>query len=149
MSEIRALALEAMKEKGAADAAALRVQAAELDGTALIAEEQRIPAFSPEKDYTSWPAGAPVSDEGQVWTLIQPYNAADHSGRPASLRALWGLAHTRDPERAKGFVAPMGTSGLYMEGECCTLEGHVWRSLVDGNAYSPAEYPQNWEDLGA
>ena len=146
MSEVKTLALDAMKAKGAADAAGLRGRAAELDGTALIAEEVRIPAFDPEKDYSGWPAGAPVRDGGQVWTLLQPHNAAHYSGRPAELRALWGLAHTKDPERAKEFVAPLGTSGLYMQGECCVFEGSVWRCLTDSTAYRPGEHAQSWEE---
>ena len=147
MREIKTLALEAMRAKGTADAAELRGRAAGLDGTALIAEEIRIPAFDRSKDYSGWPAGAPVSDGGQVWTLLQPHNAAHYSGRPAELRALWGLAHTRDPERARAFVAPLGASGLYMAGECCVFEERVFRCLTDNTAYSPAEHAQSWEEV--
>lgn len=142
--------LDVMRTRGRADALDLRGRAADMDGTAIIAEEAKAPAFDPAKDYSKWPAGAPVQDEGQVWTLIQPHNAADYEGRPSTLRALWGLCHTKDPARAKPFVAPEGTSGLYAKGECCTDPeaddpAAVYRSKVDDNAYSPSAYPQNWE----
>lgn len=91
------LILTMMRAQGKTDALSLRSRSAGMDGTAIIAEEEKIPAFNPEKDYSSWPAGAPVTDEGQVWTLIQPYNAANYDGRPSTLRALWGLAHTKNP----------------------------------------------------
>jgi hypothetical protein len=30
-------------------------------------------------------------------------------------------------------------------GDRVTFEGQVWVSLVDSNAWSPAEYPAGWE----
>lgn len=133
-----------MRSMGRADALDLRARAGELDGTAIIAEESKIPAWDGGRDYSQWPAGAPVTDDGQVWVLLQPHNAAHYAGRPASLRALWGLAHTKDPAMAKPFVAPLGTSGLYMAGECCTDGGAVFRCMTDNTAYSPAELPSAW-----
>lgn len=150
------LILGVMREQGRSDALSLRIRAADMDGTAIIAEESKAPAFDPQKDYSSWPVGAPVADEGQVWTLIQPHNAANYPGlRPSGNRACWGLAHTTDPAKAKPWVASYGTSGLYALNECCTYpytDGtpHVFRNLYDGNEYPPltqgAEY--RWEDLG-
>ena len=144
------LILTMMRAQGKTDALSLRSRSAGMDGTAIIAEEEKIPAFNLEKDYSSWPAGAPVTDEGQVWTLIQPYNAANYDGRPSTLRALWGLAHTKNPVKAKPYVAPFGTSGLYAKDECCTDPdaedpAAVYRSKCDNNAYSPSAYPANWE----
>ncbi len=144
--------LNIMRAQGRADALVLRSRAGQMDGTALIREEDKIPAFDPSKDYTSWPIGAPVTDGGQVWTLLQPYNAAYYPQRPVELRSLWGLAHTRDPARAKPWVAPLGTSGVYSAGECCTDPesedpAAVWRSRVDNNAFSPSQYEANWEKV--
>ena len=84
-------------------------RAADMDGTAIIAEEAKLPSFAPAKDYSNWPWGAPVADGGQVWTLLQPHNTANYEGRPATLRALWELRHTKDPAHAKPFVEPYGT----------------------------------------
>lgn len=129
--------LDIMRRQGRADALELRARAKDISGTELIAQETAVPAFDPAKDYSSWPVGSPVADGGQVWTLLQPYNAAHYSGRPAELRALWGLAHTKDPDRAKPWVAPLGTSGLYAAEEVCIHEGKVWRNLREGNEYPP------------
>lgn len=141
--------LDAMRSQGKADALSLRSRAADMDGTSIIAEESKVPAFDPTKDYSLWPVGSPVSDvvdgEPQVFGLLQPYNAANYEGTPNTLRALWSLMHTKDPAKAKAWVAPLGTSGLYMLGECCKVDGIVYRSIVDNNAYSPADYAANWE----
>ena len=126
-----------------------------MDGTAIIAEEDHIPAWSEKADYTAQPAGIPVQDEGQVWLLLIPHNAAHYTGRPSKNRALWGLAHTTDPHKAKPWVASYGTSGLYKIDECCTWlhpDGttHVHRNKQDNNQYPPLTLNVEdwWEDLG-
>lgn len=152
MTTAKDTVLSILRSQGRADALDLRARAGQMDGTALIREEDKVPAFDPSKDYTSWPIGAPVADGGQVWTLLQPYNAANYPQRPAELRSQWSLAHTKDPSRAKPYVAPLGTSGMYMTGECCTDPDYedptaVWRSLTDNNVWSPTQYAQNWEKV--
>ena len=146
----RAEELDIIRRSGKADALDLRERAPSLTGTEVIAEESKVPAFDPAKDYTNWPVSAPVADEDQVWILLIPHNAANYSGRPSTLRALWGLAHTTDPAKAKPWVASYGTSGLYKLDEVCTYNGHIWRNLYNDNDYPP-ETPNvedRWEDLG-
>lgn len=142
----KAYTLNMLREKGKSDAEKLQVEAATgvVTQTEIIRRESAVPEFDPQKDYTSWPVNAPVSDEGQVWLLLQPYNAANYTGRPSTLRALWGLAHTTDVALAKPYVAPYGTSGMYMIGECCLWEEAVYISTTDNNVWTPTDYPQGW-----
>ena len=147
--------LNIIRQQGKADALALREASPDMTGTELIDQEQKIPQFDPQKDYSGWPVGAPVSDEGQVWPLLMPHNAASYVGRPSTLRALWSLAHTKDPKKAKPWVASYGVSGLYMLGECCTYpytDGttHVFRNKYDNNEFPPLtlNVEDRWEDLG-
>lgn len=133
---------------GKHDAQLLREEAKDLTGTQIIAREMSIPAFDSAKDYSGWPVGAPVTDEDQVWLLIQPYNAANYPGRPSTLRALWGLAHTKDPVKAKAWVDAYGTSGVYMKDECYKDEdGNVWKSLQDNLVYDAVALPTAWEKV--
>ena len=133
---------------GRSDALVLRQEAAKLTGTQIIDREHAVPAWRKDADYTSAPAGTPVADGGQVWLLIQPHNAAHYAARPAGLRALWGLAHTTNPERAKAWVSPYGTSGLYQPGECYRDDDGVVQRLKPGykDMDRPAsERPEAWE----
>ena len=134
------------RSMGRNDALALRSEAANMTGTQIIDREHAAPAFDPQKDYSAWPDGAPVTDEEQVWLLLQPYNAAHYEGRPSDLRALWGLAHTTNPAKAKPWVDPYGTSGMYMTGEVYEdADGNVWRCLQDNTVYDAATWPDAWE----
>lgn len=131
---------------GRSDALKLREEAANLTGTQIIDREHSAPAFDPAKDYSAYPVGAPVTDEEQVWTLIQPYNAANYAGRPSTLRALWGLAHTTNPAKAKPWVNAYGTSGMYMTGEVYKdADGNVWKAKQDNLVNDAAAYPDGWE----
>ncbi len=142
------LVLNILRNQGKNDALDLRSRAKDMDGTAIIAEEGKIPPFDPEKDYSSCPSGTPVTDEGQVWQLITPYNAKNYSGTPSSLRALWSLCHTKNPSEAKAWVDPCGTSGMYMAGECYKdTDGKVHRCLQDNNVYDAVAYSNAWEDV--
>ena len=138
--------LDIFREAGRQAALELRGAASGMTGTEIIDREQDAPMFDPEKDYTGFPVGSPVRDEGQVWILLQPYNAAFYPQRPAELRTLWGLAYTTDPAKAKPWVDPYGTSGMYMKGECyIDSDGKVWRCLQDNVVYDAGEYPAYWE----
>ena len=137
--------IDIYRQMGRNDALALRKEAAGLTGTQIIDREVAVPQFDPAKDYSAWPAGSPVTDEGQVWLLIQPYNAAHYEGRPSTLRALWGLAHTTNPEKAKPWVDPYGTSGMYMSGECYKdKDGNVWQAKQNNLVHDAASYPAGW-----
>lgn len=141
-------AIVKMKEKGADDAAALRTKANTMTGTEIIAAEIAVPDFDATKDYSACPVGTPVADEGQVWTLIQPHNAANYQGRPSTLRALWGLCHTTDPAKAKPWVDANGTSGMYMKDECYKdASGKVHRCLQDNVVYDASALPSAWEEV--
>ena len=138
--------IDVFREMGRANALKLREEAAALNGTQIIAREHDAPMWDEKKDYSAWPAGSPVTDEGQVWLLLQPHNAAHYPGStPENTAALWSIRHTKDPARAKPWAAPAGTSGLYMADECCLWDGAVYRCVRDDNPYSPGDMLEWWE----
>lgn len=144
-----------MYEEGRRNALDLASRAPQMDGTSIIAEEGKIPMWRASADYSKLEAGIPVQDEDQVWTLLIPHNAANYTGRPSSLRSLWGLLHTKDPAKAKPWMASYGVSGLYKVDECCTYPAsdgtiHVFRNKYDNNEFAPLtlNVEDRWEDLG-
>lgn len=146
----------AMRTQGRADALELAARAPQMDGTAIIAEENKIPAWGENAVYTSAQVGWPVQDQGQVYQIMMPHTPAHNPGyRPSDLRAIYSLLHTTNPAKAKPWMPSYGTSGLYKLNECCTYpddEGvvHVWRNLWDNNEFPPLtlNVENRWEDLG-
>lgn len=146
--------LQRERERGKADALDLAERAKNMDGTAIIAEETKVPLFVWGTDYSACPAGTPIADdvdgEIQIFTMITPVNTAHYPGiTPNTERSLFSLCHTTDPKKAKGYVAPLGISGLWALNECCVENGRVYRNLYEGNEFPPSVLPDRWEDLGA
>lgn len=137
-----------IKEQGKVNALDLRNRAKDMTGTEIIAEESKIPEFDNNKDYSGWAVGSPCLCDGQVYGLLQPYNAAYHPGTtPADLPALWRVLHTTEPTKAKPYVKPTSTSDMYLKGECMIWrDGTVKRALRD-TVYDPDEYAADWEGV--
>ena len=105
-------------------------------------------------------AAAGVTD-GDVWR--QPTSAVDaypkdwtvqHNDKTwVSLIAanVWepGLSGWREVvEEGSGapeWVQPTGAHDAYQTGDTVTFEGAEYKSLIDGNTWSPTAYPQGWE----
>ncbi len=79
-------------------------------------------------------------------TLVTDRTRADVETLAAALLAIYSIKHTQDPKRAKPYMTPNGTSGMYMAGDCAVDAGHVRRSGIDNNVWRPTEYPAGWED---
>lgn len=151
MADIVTMTQEELRERGKADAAALAAKAVEgsADGTVLIDQEDTIPTWR-QRDYSQVPVGTPYKWQGQVYKLWQQHDATQQpTWSPDQAVSLWDVCHTTDPAKAKPYTAPQGSRGLYNNGEVCLVDGHVWRSIMDNNAWTPSGYPQGWEDLGA
>ena len=107
-------------------------------------------------------AAAGVTD-GDVWR--QPTSAVDaypkdwtvqHNDKTwVSLSAanVWepGLSGWREVvEEGSGapeWVQPTGEHDAYQTGDTVTFEGAEYTSLIDGNVWSPTDYPQGWEKI--
>ena len=150
MADIVTMAREELRERGAADAAALAAKAVDgsADGTSLIDQEDTIPTWR-QRDYSQVPVGTPYKWQGQVYKLWQQHDATQQPDwSPDKAVSLWDICHTTDPAKAKPYQTPQGSRGLYQNGDVCVVDGHVWRSKIDNNSWTPSGYPQGWEDLG-
>lgn len=139
--------LTTMRKYGKAAAEDLQARAPEMNGTEIIAEEGFVPDFDPARQYRDYPAGYLCrSAAGNVVKLIQPYDSSVYTQQPEELSAQWGFYWSTDPKKAKPFIA-ISTSP-YMTNDCCTHNGHVWRSGQDNNVWAPGTVNVKWTDLG-
>lgn len=145
---------DAMKEKGKLDAADFQTRSAEMTGTEMYAEEEKVPSFKAAvalKNMLERKAGQTdgfvcKSSAGRVVRLIQNYDSTVYTAEPEELSAQWRFVWSTDPRKALPFIS-LATSP-YATGDCCTYEGHVWRSGQDNNTWAPGTVNIDWEDLG-
>ena len=142
--------IDAMKDRGFFDASELQARSDTMTGTELYAEEEKIPSFAAAvalKNMLERPVGFVCkSSAGRVVKLLQPYDSTVYTAEPEELPAQWGFKWSQDPKKARPFIA-LSTS-TYATGDCCTHDGHVWRSGQDGNVWAPGTTGVSWEDLG-
>ncbi len=138
---------DAMRAKGLDDAAKLQQESASMTGTELYAEEDKIPDFTAAcavMNMLQRPVGFVCrSTAGHVVKLLQVYDSNTYPAEPEELPAQWGFVWSKDPAKAREFVA-ISTSP-YMTGDCCTEGGVIYRSTMDNNVWPPSGYPQGWE----
>lgn len=143
------LYIDAMHAKGLADAKDLQERSAEMTGTALYSEADKIPEFKAavaKMNMLDRPVGFVCrSSAGRVVKLLQVYDSTVYTGEPEELPAQWGFKWSTDPSKALPFIA-LSTSP-YSKGDCCTEGGKTWRSKIDNNVHSPSAYPQGWQDV--
>ena len=145
------LVLETMRRAGKTAAEALQQRSSGMTGTELYAEDDYIPAFQAavaKMNMLERKAGQAdgfvcKSSAGRVVRLIQNYDSTVYTQEPEELPAQFGFVWSKDPAKALPFAAI--STGPYNTGECCTEDGVVYRSTIDGNVWAPSAYPQGWE----
>lgn len=142
--------LQTMQQAGLIQAQAIQAQAPDMTGTELYAQEYYIPDFQAAKAAKNMLERSPGfvcrSTSGRVVRLLQVYDSTVYTQEPEDLPAQWGFVWSTDPAKALPFIA-MSTSP-YGTGECCTENGHVYRSTIDNNVWAPSAYGQGWTDFG-
>ena len=143
--------LQTMQQAGLTQAQSLQERSPEMTGTELYAPEDYIPGFQASKAAKNMLERSPGfvcrSTAGRVVRLLQVYDSTVYPQEPEDLPAQWGFAWSTDPAKALPFIS-MATSP-YATGDCCTENGHIYRSTIDNNVWAPSGYPDGWEDLGA
>lgn len=141
--------METIKHMAELAAQTVQTKAATMTGTELNAEDTFIPDFQAAKEKMNMlqrPVGFVCkSSAGRVVKLLQVYDSTIYTAEPEDLPAQWGFVWSKDPAKAKPFVA-ISTSP-YNKDECCTDGGKVYRSKIDNNVWKPTEYPQGWQEV--
>ena len=142
------IVIAALHTQGKAQAQAFRGKAIaeSLDGTAVIANEHLLPEWK-QGVYPAEIIGTPLQYEGQAYRVWQAHDSTNNPDwNPRDAVSLFDIYHTKDPEKAKPYMAPQGTRGLYQTGECMVwTDGLVYLSVADNNAYTPEAMPEYWQ----
>lgn len=124
--------LRAMIEKAAAGLG---------DEDALEAVEL-FPAWAADTAYT---VGQRLRHGGKLYRCEQAHTS-QAGWEPPNVPALW--TEVALPGEIPVWRQPTGAQDAYMMGDRVhypDADSPVYRSLIDGNVWSPADYPQGWE----
>lgn len=138
--------MAALRKQGASEALNLQNRASNLTVTELNAEDNHIPEFQISKSVKNMLyrqiGFICKSSAGRVVRLLQNYDSDIYKGEPENLPAQWGFVWSKDPAKAKPFIA-ISTSP-YMIDECCSENDIVYKSKIDNNVWAPSAYPAGW-----
>lgn len=95
------------------------------------------PWSQPVAAFDAYPEGWEVEHAGKVWVSLTPANVWEPS--VSGWREVAGES-TGPPE----WVAPTGAHDAYRKGDKVTFQGVAYASVLDGNTWSPADYPAGW-----
>lgn len=93
------------------------------------------------KDIFSY--GENAVGDPQLYQVLQDHTSAAEwlpNGATSLYKAI-GITENGYPEWAQ----PLGAADAYNTGDIVSYNGAVYKSLIDGNVWSPEAYPQGWE----
>lgn len=115
------------------------------------------PFKQPTGAHNSYPKGAKFVFDGRIWEAqIDGYNWAPtapgiDSRYVLDVTDLYVVQPDEQPDTPEDtpapFVPPTGAHDAYAKGARVTFEGKVYESILDGNTYSPADYPAGWKQV--
>lgn len=86
--------------------------------------------------------GTNAVGDAQLYQVLQDHTSAKEwtpYATPSLYKAI-GVTEEGYPE----WVQPLGGSDAYNTGEIVSYKGTLYKSTIDGNVWSPADYPQGW-----
>ena len=97
------------------------------------------PAWSPKK--AAYTAGRRLRYQDRLYRVLQDHESQE-AWNPEEATTLF------QPVRPEAEVmdAPAQT-GPYMMGDQAVFDGKTYASLIDGNIWTPDEYPQGWIEV--
>ena len=118
-------------------------QAAELN-TAYLAAAGFEPGQGwkqPTSAVDAYPKDWTVQHDGKTWVSLTPANVWEPG--------VSGWREVAEEGATPEWVQPTGAHDAYQTGDHVMFEGAEYKSLIDGNVWSPTAYPQGWEKIDA
>lgn len=105
-------------------------------------------------EWTEYRTGEYLVYDGKIYRVVQSHRS-QNDWLPDEVPALYTLANktSTDPENPDDdgefpeWIAPTGGHDAYNTGDKVMFEGKAYESTMDGNTWSPTDYPQGWKEL--
>ena len=85
--------------------------------------------------------------DAQLYQVLQDHTSSAEwtPDTATSLYKAIGVTEEGYPE----WVQPLGASDAYNTGDIVDYNGTLYQSTIDGNVWSPVDYPQGWSEVVA
>jgi len=93
----------------------------------------------PQGAFDAYPIGWRVTSDGKEWESLVAGNVWEP---PTNWREV-----TEEGAPPPEWVQPSGSEDAYSTGDEVSFGGLVYRSLIDANTWSPADYAEGWEQV--
>ena len=87
----------------------------------------------------AYPKDWTVTHDGKTWVSLTPANVWEPG--------VSGWREVAEEGATPEWVQPTGAHDAYQTGDTVTFEGQEYKSLIDGNTWSPTDHPQGWEKI--
>lgn len=118
---------------------------ADTDAEKMLAVASVFPKYEVGKAYKErdvFSYGENAVGDAQLYQVLQAHTSAAE-WRPDEAVSLYkkiGVTEDGYPE----WVQPLGASDAYNKGDVVSYNGVLYESLIDGNVWSPVDYPAGW-----
>lgn len=110
--------------------------------------------YKPYQVGTDYQANDKFTHNGKVYEVIQAHRSQS-DWLPESTPALYKEYLNVEIKNEDGsitevveeFKQPTGAHDTYKKGDKVLFNGKIYKSLIDNNAYSPADYAQGWQEV--
>lgn len=105
------------------------------------------PAYEVGKTYKTkdvFSYGENTVGDPQLYQVLQDHTSAAQwtPDTATSLYKAIGITAEGYPE----WVQPLGSTDAYNTGDIVSYNGKLYRSIIDGNVWTPDAYPAGWEE---
>lgn len=105
------------------------------------------PAYEVGKAYKTkdvFSYGENTVGDPQLYQVLQDHTSAAQwtPDTATSLYKAIGITAEGYPE----WVQPLGSTDAYTTGDIVSYNGKLYRSIIDGNVWTPDAYPAGWEE---
>lgn len=121
------------------------VVALDLDNAAALDCAELFPRWEVGKVYA---AGERVQYDGKLYSCIGAHTSQGE-WTPAAAVSLWDEVKIDKATGYDEWQRPAGAHDAYNIGDRVVYNGVVYESTINGNVYSPEEYPAGWRRIDA
>jgi hypothetical protein len=119
---------------------------ADADKEKMLAVASVFPKYEVGKAYKEkevFSYGENAVGDAQLYQVLQDHTSAEEWSpeKAPSLYKKIGVTEGGYPE----WVQPLGASDAYNTGDIVSYNGTLYKSTINGNVWSPIDYPQGWE----